>query len=110
MIRIAITPAAYAAIAGMLPGDVGVERARAENGDICIWLDPGLLAKLKTQRGPGESYSDVMILRRAKGDGERAGNKGRACRPSGRWKRGKIQVRLPMRRPSDHLTRTTMLT
>jgi hypothetical protein len=70
MIRIVITPAAYAAIAGMLPGDVGVERARAENGDIYIWLDPGLLAKLKALRGPGESYSAV-ILRVAKGDGAR---------------------------------------
>jgi predicted CopG family antitoxin len=32
-----------------------------------IWLDPGVLAKLKALRGPGESYSDV-ILRLAKGD------------------------------------------
>jgi hypothetical protein len=67
MIRIVITPAAYAAIAGMLPGDVGVERARAENGDWFIWLEPGILAKLKALRGPGESYSDV-ILRVAKGE------------------------------------------
>jgi hypothetical protein len=35
-----------------------------------IWLDPGVLAKLKALRGPGESYSDV-ILRVAKGDGAR---------------------------------------
>jgi hypothetical protein len=69
MIRIAIAPAAYAAIAGMLPGDVGVERARAENGDIYIWLEPGLLAKLKALRGPGESYSDVIL---ALSKGERA--------------------------------------
>jgi hypothetical protein len=34
MIRIAITAEAYAAIAGTLPGNVGVERARAENGDV----------------------------------------------------------------------------
>jgi hypothetical protein len=34
MIRIAITPAAYAAIAGTLPRNVGVEREHAENGDI----------------------------------------------------------------------------
>jgi hypothetical protein len=33
-----------------------------------IWLDPRVLAKLKAQRGPGESYSDV-ILRVAKGEG-----------------------------------------
>ena len=34
MIPIAITAEAYAAIAGTLPGNVGVERARAENGDV----------------------------------------------------------------------------
>jgi predicted CopG family antitoxin len=36
-------------------------------GRVHIWLDPGVLAKLKALRGPGESYSDV-ILRLAKGD------------------------------------------
>jgi hypothetical protein len=61
VIRIAITPAAYAAIAGTLPGNVGVERERAENGDVYIWLDPSVLAKLKSLRGPGESYSDVIM-------------------------------------------------
>jgi hypothetical protein len=61
MIRIAITPAAYAVIAGTLPGNVGVERARAENGDIYVWLDHATVAKLKAMRGPGESYSDVIL-------------------------------------------------
>jgi hypothetical protein len=61
MVRICITPAAYAAIAGSLPGNVGVERARAENGDIFIWLDHATIAKLKASRGPGESYSDVIL-------------------------------------------------
>jgi hypothetical protein len=42
----------------------------AENGDVYIWLDPRVLAKLKALRGPGESYSDV-IVRVAKGDGAR---------------------------------------
>ena len=71
MIRLAITPAAYAALAASLPwGTVGVERERAENGDVYIWLDPRVLAKLKALRGPGESYSDV-IVRVAKGDGAR---------------------------------------
>jgi hypothetical protein len=65
MIRIAITPAAYAAIAGTLPGNIGVERGRAENGDVFVWLDQATVAKLKAMRGPGESYSDV-ILRVAK--------------------------------------------
>jgi hypothetical protein len=26
-----------------------------------IWLDPGVLAKLKAARGPGESYSDAIL-------------------------------------------------
>ena len=61
MIRLAITPAAYAAIAGTLPGNVGVERERAENGGVHIWLDPGVVARLKALRGPGQSYSDVIL-------------------------------------------------
>jgi hypothetical protein len=62
MIRIAITPAAYAAIAATLAlGTVGVEPERAQDGGVHIWLDPGVLAKLKALRGPGESYSDVIL-------------------------------------------------
>ena len=62
MIRIAITPAAYAAISATLAlGTVAVEPERAEDGSAHIWLDPGVVAKLKALRGPGESYSDVII-------------------------------------------------
>jgi hypothetical protein len=69
MIRIAITPAAYAAIAATLAlGTVAVEPERAADGSVHIWLDPGVLAKLKEMRGSGESYSDV-ILTLAKGEG-----------------------------------------
>jgi hypothetical protein len=68
MIRIAITPAAYAAIAATLElGTVAVEPERGTDGSVQIWLDPGVVAKLKALRGPGESYSDV-ILRVAKGE------------------------------------------
>jgi hypothetical protein len=63
----AITPAAFEAIAAALPGNVGFENKRDVNGDWFIWLEPGILAKLKALRGPGESYSDV-ILRVAKGE------------------------------------------
>jgi hypothetical protein len=70
VIRITITPAAYAAIAGSLPwGTVGVEPQRAENGDYFIWVAPGVVNKLRALRGHGESYSDV-ILRAAKGGDE----------------------------------------
>jgi len=72
MIRIAITAEAYAAIAETLPlGSVGVqpEDQRApgtDQGERHIWLDEGVVNKLKFLRGPGESYSDV-ILRLAAG-------------------------------------------
>jgi hypothetical protein len=73
MIRIAITPAAFEAIAAALVlGTVAVEPERDQDGGVHIWLDPGVVAKLKALRGPGESYSDV-ILRVAKGEGARAG-------------------------------------
>jgi hypothetical protein len=62
MIRIAITPAAYAAIAATLVlGTVAVEPERAQDGSVHIWLDPGVVARLKAARGPGESYSDVIL-------------------------------------------------
>jgi hypothetical protein len=61
VIRIAITPATYAAIAATLPGSVGVEPQRAPNGDCFVWLDPRLVNRLKALRGPGESYSDVIL-------------------------------------------------
>ena len=65
MIRITITPAAYDAIAATLPSSVGLETQRASNGDYYVWLDPRYVDRLKALRGPGESYSDV-ILRLAK--------------------------------------------
>jgi hypothetical protein len=41
MIRIAITPAAYAAIAATLAlGTVAVEAERTQDGSAHIWLDP----------------------------------------------------------------------
>ena len=61
VIRIAITLAAYAAIAATLPGNIGIERERAQNGDVYIWLDPGVVAKLKAVHVPGESYSDAIV-------------------------------------------------
>jgi hypothetical protein len=68
MIRVTVTPAAYAAIAATLVlGTVAVEPERAQDGSVHIWLDPGVLANLKALRGPRESYSDV-ILRVAKGE------------------------------------------
>jgi hypothetical protein len=66
VIRIAITQAAFDAIARTLPpGSVSYEPAVEEGGMRYIWLVARWVDRLKSYRGPGESYSDV-ILRLAK--------------------------------------------
>jgi hypothetical protein len=62
MIRIAISAEAFEAIAVTLPlGSVGFENKTDEHGQRLIWLDHGVVARLKAMRGPGESYSDVIL-------------------------------------------------
>ena len=62
MVRIAITQAAFDAIAATLPfGSVGYENATNEHGERLIWLAPDVINRLKAMRGPGESFSDVII-------------------------------------------------
>ena len=53
---------AFAARAWALPlGSVGYENATNERGERHLRLEPHVVAKLKYLRGPGESYSDVII-------------------------------------------------
>jgi len=55
MIRIAITPAAYAAISATLPlGSVAVEPQVDANGQRLVWLDAAVVNPLRAMRGPGE--------------------------------------------------------
>jgi hypothetical protein len=62
VIRIAITEAAFEAIVATLPlGSVGYENAVNVRGERLIWLDPRMADKLTAMRGPGESYSDVIM-------------------------------------------------
>ena len=62
MIRIAISEAAFDAIAATLPlGSVGYENATNERGERLIWLDHAVVARLRAMRGSGESYSDVIL-------------------------------------------------
>jgi hypothetical protein len=61
MIRITISAEAYTFMAATLPANVGIERQRAQNGDVYIWLDPGIVNRLNALRRPGESYSDVIL-------------------------------------------------
>jgi hypothetical protein len=62
MIRIAITPAAFEAIARtLLVGSVGYESEANERGERLIWLEDAMADRLGAMRGPGESYSDVIL-------------------------------------------------
>ena len=62
MIRLAITPAAYAAIKASLP-----KRAKERppmldaKGNYLVHLEPGVVAQLTALRGNGEDYSDVIV-------------------------------------------------
>jgi hypothetical protein len=61
MIRLTITPAAYAAIVATQPSSAGHERNTAPNGEFYIWLEPQYVDRLRAMRKPGESYSDVIL-------------------------------------------------
>ena len=62
MIRIAITLAAFEAIAATLPlGSVGYEPQLNEKGERLVWLEAAVVDRLAAMRGPGESYSDVIL-------------------------------------------------
>jgi hypothetical protein len=62
MTRIAITEAAYRAIAATLRfGTVAVEPELNARGEREIWLDPTVLDTLTAMRQPGESYSDAIL-------------------------------------------------
>jgi hypothetical protein len=62
MTQIAITAAAFEAIADTLPlGIVGYEVEANAEGERLIWLERIACDKLARLRGPGESYSDVIL-------------------------------------------------
>jgi hypothetical protein len=62
VIRIAISQAAFEAIARTLPlGSVSFENKITEKGERLIWLEPNVVDRLRVLRGPGESYSDVIL-------------------------------------------------
>jgi hypothetical protein len=62
MIRIAITDEAFEAICATLPlGSVMYEAQTNAKGEQLIWLEEKWLNQLDAMRGPGESYSDVIL-------------------------------------------------
>jgi len=61
MVKIAISPEAFDAIAGAMPVEsVGFAQTN-ERGERLIWLPRGVVAKLRAMRGRGESYSNVIL-------------------------------------------------
>ena len=61
MIKIAISQAAFEAIAATLPlGSVNYENKTNERGERYVWLAPAVIDRLRAMRGPDESYSDVI--------------------------------------------------
>ena len=50
-------------------GSVAAEPALDERGQRVIWLEPRIVDKLRFLRGPGESYSDVILKLAADGTG-----------------------------------------
>ena len=62
MVRIAISQAAFDAIAAtMALGSVGYENKTDEEGNRLIRLDRAVVDRLRGMRGPGESFSDVIL-------------------------------------------------
>ena len=62
MVRIAISQAAFEAIAKTLPlASVGYENATNDRGERYVWLEPYVVERLDRMRGPDESYSDVIL-------------------------------------------------
>jgi hypothetical protein len=72
MIAIAITAEAYEAIRATLPD--GAPRSIGQDGQMRIWLDHAVVDRLRALRGPGESFSDVIL--RLAADGKPRGGVG----------------------------------
>jgi hypothetical protein len=75
MIRIAITEAAFDAVAATLPlCSVGHEDKRTQMGEVLIWLERHALDRLDALRQLGEGYC-VIILRIAEIEASRPGRR-----------------------------------
>lgn len=62
LIHIAITPEAFDAICATLPlGSVMYEAESNAKGDRLVWIEAAVVDQLAALRGPGESYSDVIL-------------------------------------------------
>ena len=82
MVRIAITQAAFEAIAKTLPlGSVSYENKVNEKGERLIWLDRGVVNRLTAMRGPARA----------------------SARSSSGWRRARRASRHPVRARSTRI-------
>jgi hypothetical protein len=77
MIRLTITPAAYAVVAATHPASARLKRGSAPNGEFYVWLEPQYVEHLRAARKLGESFSEVIVRlrRRAKAPDVRLGRR-----------------------------------
>jgi hypothetical protein len=69
MIRIAITQAAFDAIAQTMPfGSVNFEAGVDDKGERYIWLPRAVVDRLRYLRAPGESFIEVILRLAAGGE------------------------------------------
>jgi hypothetical protein len=62
MISISISVEAFEAIKATLPKDSDAWQPQPHGrGNVRIWLDRKFVDRLRAMRGPGESYSDVIL-------------------------------------------------
>jgi hypothetical protein len=62
MVRISITAEGFAALASTIPfGNICFELVLNAKGERLIWIEQVWADKLRAVRGPGESYSDVIL-------------------------------------------------
>jgi hypothetical protein len=62
MVRISISAEAFEVLASTIPfGSIGCEPKLNAKGERLIWIEQVWADKLRALRGPGESYSDVIL-------------------------------------------------
>jgi predicted CopG family antitoxin len=61
MISIPITEEAYEALKARIPRIDQAPTSKGRNGTMRIWVDRKFVDRLLVLRGPGESYSDVIL-------------------------------------------------
>jgi hypothetical protein len=61
MIRVALTDAAYDAIASTLPKGTARWPMQRERGQCPVHIEAAVLDRLRAMRRPGESYSQVIL-------------------------------------------------